>query len=39
WMPYVDQSTVLLMAPALILGAMLLSALASSISLRRYLRT
>ena len=38
WMPYVDQSTVLLMAPALILGAMLLSALASSISLRRYLR-
>ena len=39
WMPYVDQSTVLLIAPALILGAMLLSALASSISLRRYLRT
>ena len=39
WMPYVNQSTVLLIAPALILGAMLLSALASSISLRRYLRT
>ena len=39
WMPYVDQSTVLLIAPALILGAMLLSAMASSTSLRRYLRT
>lgn len=38
WMPYITQETVWLLAPALILGAMLLSALASAISLRRYLK-
>ncbi|MDN6683770.1 MAG: permease-like cell division protein FtsX, partial [Bifidobacterium crudilactis] len=35
WMPFINQSTVLLMAPALILGAMLLSGIASAFSLRR----
>ena len=39
WMPYINQTTVMVMAPALILGAMVLSALSSSISLRRYLKT
>lgn len=38
WMPYVNQFSVLLLAPALIVGAMLLSACASSISLSRYLK-
>ncbi|BDR54985.1 cell division protein FtsX [Bombiscardovia apis] len=38
WMPYINQTTVWLLAPALILGAMLLSALASTVSLRRYLQ-
>ncbi|WEV64572.1 permease-like cell division protein FtsX [Bifidobacterium sp. ESL0732] len=38
WMPFVNQTTVWLMAPALIIGAMLLSAIVSTISLRRYLR-
>ncbi|MCI1218138.1 permease-like cell division protein FtsX [Bifidobacterium crudilactis] len=38
WMPFINQSTVLLMAPALILGAMLLSGIASAFSLRRYLK-
>ncbi|AKV55482.1 cell division ATP-binding protein FtsE [Bifidobacterium actinocoloniiforme DSM 22766] len=38
WMPYINQSTVWLMAPALILGAVALSALASTVSLRRYLK-
>jgi cell division transport system permease protein len=38
WMPYIDQKTVWFMAPAIVLGAMALSALASAISLRRYLK-
>ncbi|WEV52495.1 permease-like cell division protein FtsX [Bifidobacterium sp. ESL0704] len=38
WMPFVNQATVWLMAPALIVGAMLLSAIVSTVSLRRYLR-
>ena len=38
WMPYIDQRTVLLVAPGLVLGAMALSAIASAISLRRYLQ-
>ncbi|KFI46913.1 cell division transport system permease protein [Bifidobacterium bohemicum] len=38
WMPYINQTTVWLMAPALIVGAMALSAFASAISLRRYLK-
>ncbi|RBP98255.1 cell division protein FtsX [Bifidobacterium aemilianum] len=38
WMPYVNQATVWLMAPALVIGAMLLSACASAVSLRRYLK-
>ena len=38
WMPFVDQRTVLLMSPALIVGAVALSAVASAVSLRRYLK-
>ncbi|KAA8821959.1 permease-like cell division protein FtsX [Bifidobacterium vespertilionis] len=38
WMPFVNQTTVLLIAPALVAGALLLSALASAVSLRRYLK-
>ncbi len=38
WIPYVDQMTVLMISPALVAGALLLSVAASSISLRRYLR-
>ncbi|GAA6124028.1 permease-like cell division protein FtsX [Bifidobacterium psychraerophilum] len=38
WMPYINQTTVLLLAPALIIGAMLLSGIASAVSLRRYLK-
>ena len=38
WMPFINQSTVWLTAPVLIVGAMLLSGLASTISLRRYLK-
>ncbi|RBP99866.1 permease-like cell division protein FtsX [Bifidobacterium xylocopae] len=38
WMPYINQRTVWLMAPALVLGALALSALASTVSLRRYLK-
>ncbi|MGO1260457.1 MAG: permease-like cell division protein FtsX [Bifidobacterium mongoliense] len=38
WMPFINQGTVWLTAPALILGAMLLSGLASGVSLRRYLK-
>ncbi|MDN6017071.1 MAG: ABC transporter permease, partial [Bifidobacterium mongoliense] len=37
-MPFINQGTVWLTAPALILGAMLLSGLASGVSLRRYLK-
>ncbi|KAE8128118.1 MULTISPECIES: permease-like cell division protein FtsX [Bifidobacterium] len=38
WMPYIDQRTVWIIAPVLVLGAMALSALASAFSLRRYLK-
>lgn len=38
WMPFINQRTVWLMAPALIAGAVLLSGLASGVSLRRYLK-
>lgn len=38
WIPFVDQRTLLLIAPAVVGGAMLLSAVASAVSLRRYLR-
>ncbi|MBT1182245.1 FtsX-like permease family protein [Bifidobacterium sp. CP2] len=38
WMPFVTQSTVWLFAPALVAGAILLSVVASAISLRRYLK-
>jgi cell division transport system permease protein len=38
WMPYINQTTVLLLAPALIIGAMVLSGIASAFSLRRYLK-
>ncbi|NEG69484.1 permease-like cell division protein FtsX [Bifidobacterium choloepi] len=38
WIPYVNQTTVLLISPILIVGAVLLSVIASTISLRRYLK-
>ena len=38
WIPYITQGTVLLISPFLIAGAVLLSVVASAISLRRYLR-
>lgn len=38
WIPYVDQTTVWLVSPVLIVGAVVLSMLASSIALRRYLK-
>ena len=38
WIPYVDQTTVWLVSPILIVGAMVLSVLASSIALCRYLK-
>ncbi|MBT1177506.1 permease-like cell division protein FtsX [Bifidobacterium callimiconis] len=38
WMPFVNIGTVLLISPALIAGAILLSAVASLISLRKYLK-
>ncbi|NEG56196.1 permease-like cell division protein FtsX [Bifidobacterium platyrrhinorum] len=38
WMPFVTQTTVWLVAPVLVLGAVLLSVIASAISLRRYLK-
>lgn len=38
WMPFVDIKTVLLLAPVLVIGAVLLSGLASVIALRRYLK-
>ncbi|OZG68083.1 permease-like cell division protein FtsX [Bifidobacterium eulemuris] len=39
WIPYVNQMTVLMISPFLILGAILLSIIASTVSLRRYLKT
>lgn len=38
WMPFVTQGTVWLVAPALVAGAVLLSVIASAVSLRRYLK-
>ena len=38
WIPYVNQFTVLVISPFLVVGAILLSIIASTISLRRYLR-
>lgn len=38
WIPFVNQTSVLLISPILIAGAVLLSVLASTISLRRYLK-
>lgn len=38
WMPYINQTTVWIMSPALVVGAMVLSVLASTVSLHRYLR-
>ncbi|MCI1832378.1 MAG: permease-like cell division protein FtsX [Bifidobacterium sp.] len=38
WIPYINQTTVLLQAPVLVVGAMALSGIASAISLRRYLQ-
>ncbi|KAB8287954.1 cell division protein FtsX [Bifidobacterium ramosum] len=38
WIPYVDQMTVLMISPFLVAGAVLLSVVASTISLRRYLK-
>ncbi len=38
WMPFITQATVWLTAPALILGAAVLSVIASTISLHRYLK-
>lgn len=38
WMPFITEATVWFTAPTLIGGAMLLSAVASAISLRRYLK-
>lgn len=38
WMPFITQTTVWLTAPMLVVGAMLLSAVASAVSLRRYLK-
>ena len=38
WIPYINQTTVWMITPVLIVGAVLLSVIASSISLRRYLK-
>ena len=38
WIPYVTQGTVLLISPILIVGAVLLSVIASSVALNRYLK-
>ncbi|MBT1166487.1 permease-like cell division protein FtsX [Bifidobacterium simiarum] len=38
WMPFVNQATVLLMSPALVAGAVVLSMIASLFSLHRYLK-
>lgn len=38
WIPYVNQATVWMITPVLILGAVLLSVIASSVALRRYLK-
>lgn len=38
WMPFIDRQTVLMMSPFLMVGAILLSSLASAVSLHRYLK-
>ncbi|RSX54849.1 cell division protein FtsX [Bifidobacterium dolichotidis] len=38
WIPYIGQTDVLLISPILIIGAILLSVIASSVALRRYLK-
>ena len=38
WMPFVDQTTVWVTVPGLVIGAVVLSIVASSIALRRYLQ-
>lgn len=38
WIPYINQTTVLMTAPVLVVGAVLLSAVASMVSLHRYLK-
>lgn len=38
WMPFVDEMSVLLISPALVVGAVLISMVASLVSLRRYLK-
>ena len=38
WMPFVNQATVWVTVPMLVIGAVVLSIIASSVALRRYLR-
>ena len=38
WIPFITQGTVWLISPTLVLGAMLLSVIASVVSLHRYLK-
>lgn len=38
WIPYINQTTVWMITPVLIVGAVLLSVIASSVTLRRYLK-
>ncbi|RYQ10988.1 cell division protein FtsX [Bifidobacterium pseudolongum subsp. globosum] len=38
WIPYINQATVWMITPVLIVGAVLLSVIASSVALRRYLK-
>lgn len=38
WIPYINQTTVWMITPVLIVGAVLLSVIASSVALRRYLK-
>lgn len=38
WIPYINQTTVWMVTPVLIAGAVLLSVIASSVALRRYLK-
>lgn len=38
WIPYVNQMTVLWISPILVAGAVLLSVIASTVSLHRYLK-
>lgn len=38
WIPYINQTTVWMITPVLIVGAVLLSVISSSVALRRYLK-